>query len=1175
MKSRSSLALVVCLLLISSALDLFAADDPEGRFLPTGLGEAFSEPVDAARFAHPDRVFYPEIWIDCMCGNLSERGITADLEAIAEAGFNGVQLFFGNRGTAWPGVEQVEVLSPQWESFVRHAADEAHRLGLRFTLQNCAGWAMAGGPWIAPVDAMRHLVMSRTDVQGGDVDVALPVEVEYLADWCDYRDVRVLAFPTPKGDTGEALVSASAESNERNSERHKTCLDGRVVKLEDEVNEQNSERHKTCLDGRVVKLEDEVNGTSFPWHRCVEGQGGGVLPPTTADAPHAVLITLHEPTVVRTLVLSSVQSWNHPWCYAPGVHIKVEAVADGPLTEEAFGGSSSLTVFDDDMPQSCWQDEMNLSLALDEAPATTCWRVSITNSHDMALSALRLLSAARKNNWESECGRTLRALMPNSQPSQSNEAYIDKDKILDLTAALSSDGRLHTSLPEGAWTVLRLGHVNTGKKNAPAPPEATGFECNKYAVEGAQKHFAGYIGKLMDGPLAGGRLDGMLLDSWECEYQTWTKEMESEFRALHGYDLQSYLPALFGWVVDSDETTTRFLRDWRALINRLSVDRFYGEMARLGHVRGLTVTYETAAGDVFPADIMEYFKHADLPMCEFWSHPTDEFIGSLNFKPIKPTVSASRLYGKPRVAAEAFTAWTTTWDENLSALRDVANHNLIEGVTYLIYQAYTHNPRPDELVPGTSFGDGICTPFLRTQTWWRHMHAFNDCTARTSYLLERGRPVSDVLWYLGDEVDHKPDQYAPFPEGFKYDYCNPDILLHRLSVQDGRLVTPEGLSYGLLWLPRAGRLMPETLERLVQLVSEGAVLVGERPRCPATLADPEATQQRFDQAVSTLWGNDTSVCRAVGRGRVLSGISIDEALATLDLHPDVVAHDVQWLHRTTQGADWYFVCPPRGKTFQGTLRFHARGDVSLWDPVTGRVQHVTGTTASEEYTDVELSLAQAETRFVVFTHTSEVNEQNSERHKTCLDGRVVKLEDEVNDSTLLLQSAEVQHIDTLVVDGTWSVTFPGMDDTVTLDSLCSWTSMAVPDEVRAYAGTASYTTHLTAGGSTHLPRGPRYVLHLGRVEQVARVFVNGHEVQTLWTAPYHVDITPYLHYGPFRTNTLTIEVTNTWYNRLLWDVRRPESERHTWTSHWPLPTSDFRPSGLLGPVTLTRCDARP
>jgi hypothetical protein len=30
------------------------------------------------------------------------------------------------------------------------------------------------------------------------------------------------------------------------------------------------------------------------------------------------------------------------------------------------------------------------------------------------------------------------------------------------------------------------------------------------------------------------------------------------------------------------------------------------------------MAYETAAGDVVPSDILEYFKHADVPMCEFW-----------------------------------------------------------------------------------------------------------------------------------------------------------------------------------------------------------------------------------------------------------------------------------------------------------------------------------------------------------------------------------------------------------------------------------------------------------------------------------------------------------------------------------------------------------------------------
>jgi hypothetical protein len=31
-----------------------------------------------------------------------------------------------------------------------HVANETGRLYLRFTMQNCPGWAMSGGPWITP-----------------------------------------------------------------------------------------------------------------------------------------------------------------------------------------------------------------------------------------------------------------------------------------------------------------------------------------------------------------------------------------------------------------------------------------------------------------------------------------------------------------------------------------------------------------------------------------------------------------------------------------------------------------------------------------------------------------------------------------------------------------------------------------------------------------------------------------------------------------------------------------------------------------------------------------------------------------------------------------------------------------------------------------------------------------
>jgi hypothetical protein len=70
--------------------------------------------------------------------------------------------------------------------------------------------------------------------------------------------------------------------------------------------------------------------------------------------------------------------------------------------------------------------------------------------------------------------------------------------MIDLTGKMSPDGILSWDAPEGKWTVLRIGHVNTGMKNGPAPPEATGWECNKLSPAGTQANFDGYIGRLMN-----------------------------------------------------------------------------------------------------------------------------------------------------------------------------------------------------------------------------------------------------------------------------------------------------------------------------------------------------------------------------------------------------------------------------------------------------------------------------------------------------------------------------------------------------------------------------------------------------------------------------------------------------------------------------------------------------
>ncbi len=162
-------------------------------------------------------------------------------------------------------------------------------------------------------------------------------------------------------------------------------------------------------------------------------------------------------------------------------------------------------------------------------------------------------------------------------------------------------------------------------------------------------------------------------------------------------------------------------------------------------------------------------------MCEFWQPRSDSYVGSIEFKPVKPAVSAARGYGKKRVAAEALTSFELTWDEHPRFLKDMADDHFARGVTHLVFHTYTHNPRTDFLPPGSSFGTGIGTPFLRLQTWWQHMPSFTDYLARCNYMLETGNPVSDVLMYLGDEQNHKPPQLLPFPEGYSYDYCNPEL----------------------------------------------------------------------------------------------------------------------------------------------------------------------------------------------------------------------------------------------------------------------------------------------------------------------------------------------------------------------------------------------------------------
>ena len=122
--------------------------------------------------------------------------------------------------------------------------------------------------------------------------------------------------------------------------------------------------------------------------------------------------------------------------------------------------------------------------------------------------------------------------------------------------------------------------------------------------------------------------------------------------------------------------------------------------------------------------------------------------------------------------------------------------------------------------------------------------------------------------------------------------------------------------------------------------------------------------------------------------------------------------------------------------------------------------------------------------------------------------------------------------------------------------------LSIPDEAKAFSGTVTYHTVFNIESTGEKDRCQ---LDLGRVEQIAMVTLNGHRLRPLWTWPYKIDVTGLIREG---TNTLTIETTNTWYNRLVYDSNQPEEMRKTWTTNYPPPGSPLHDSGLIGPVVL-------
>lgn len=560
---------------------------------------------------------------------------------------------------------------------------------------------------------------------------------------------------------------------------------------------------------------------------------------------------------------------------------------------------------------------------------------------------------------------------PATWPAWPADQIIAREGIVDLTARMDRDGRLTWDAPAGQWTIVRFGHTSTGAMNGPAAADVRGLECDKLSKAGAEAAFNGLMRKLVAdvGPLAGKTLVSTHIDSWEIGSQNWTPRFREEFQQRRHYDPLPFLPVLTGRVVGSLEISERFLWDWRLTVSDLIVENYAGHFRELSHRHGLRLSIE--AYDSVPVDEMAYGGRADEPMSEFWSWAKWATAYSCT-----EMASAAHVYGKPILGAEAFTANDAEkWYGHPAVIKDLGDWAFCEGINRFVFHRYAMQPWQDRR-PGMSMGPwGL--HYERTQTWWEQSSAWHMYLARCQFLLQQGRFVADVC-YLAPEGG--PRRFvAPHSRDFakyNFDGCPAEVVLTRMSVKDGRLTLPDGMSYRLLVLPEAETMTPVLLRKIKELVEAGATVVGARPVRSPSLTDYPQCDAEVKRLADELWGdcdgrNVTEHRR--GRGRVVQGKKPEEVLAAAGVPRDFAAqsvnvpNSVRYLHRTIGDTEVYFVANKNPQPEQAVCSFRVAGRrPELWWPDTGKIEPAVVYDAAEGCVRVPISFEPAGSVFVVF-----------------------------------------------------------------------------------------------------------------------------------------------------------------------------------------------------------------
>ncbi len=1074
-----------------------------------------AQSLQLKNFETPPNTAKPRVWWHWMNGNITKEGIQKDLEWFDKTGIGGFQNFDANLLTPVVVPNKLVFMTPEWKDAFKFTTELANKKGLEMAIAGSPGWSVTGGPWVKPEDAMKKYVWTETRVEGGKtITINLPQPSDIAGKFQSSPYKSESFFSKYVGDKPvyyhDALVVAYRLPNQ--------------------------DKPFTDLQPKVT-----ASGGDFSLKNLTDGDLGNptILPPMAVGEDMWVQYEFESPQTFKAASIAGAITRGSSDFNGVPLNRSIKISDDGINFRELATFSGSIVPFN------------TISF-----PATTAkyWRIAyktlpppfnamagmtggnprVEKSDGVEISEFLLYNTNRIDQAEDKAGFTPwreEYKVMNDNGGVVSDVILATD-VIDITNKMQSDGTLNWQAPAGIWSIIRFGYSLTGRQNHPASPEATGLEVDKLDKEAVRKYINTYLDMYKDatGGMMGAKgLQYMILDSYEAGHMNWTKAMPEEFKKRRGYSITAWLPVLLGRIVKNNEASEKFLWDFRKTIGELITENHYEIIGEELHKRGMkryTESHEN--GRIFLADGMDVKRNADIPMAAMWTPGSLASGGNEEVRSeadIRESASVANIYGKPIVAAESMTAIQNAFSWHPEKLKRTADMELASGLNRFVIHTSVHQPLDDKK-PGFSLGP-FGQYFTRQETWaGAGAKAWMDYLGRSSYMLQQGKNVADILYYYGENTNITwicREKLPNIPTGLEFDFVNSTALLNAIQAKNGKLLAKSGNVYNVLMLDESAKYMTlPVLKKIKTLVDAGVKIIGTKPEKSPSLTDIES---EFKELADEIWSK-TNVT------------SFDK----INLKPDVIISNsknkILYRHRTVAplsgvgGLDIYWLNNRGEEPTIAEASFRISDKIpELWNPQTGKTEEVSYKIVDGR-TIIPLNFESWDAHFIVF------------KGKT---------------TTQSYTKAATNESIITQISGTWKVNFN--NKTVDFENLNSWPEN-IDADIKYFSGTASYknTFKLTA-----IDKLGKYFIDLGDVKHIAEVIINGKNVGTAWKKPFKLDISEAVKAGE---NSIEIKVTNLWVNRLIGDAQ-PDAKKTTFTTiPFYRKDSQLLPSGLLAPVSI-------